>query len=162
MLIRFDPDASSVEAMTSTVRSIDVTRTRRESAIDEQPVEIAVVYDGADLDEVGELTGLGRDQVIAAHTGVVWTVAFCGFAPGFAYCISGDDRLQVPRRSEPRTRVPAGAVGLAGEFTGVYPRVSPGGWQLIGRTDATVWDDDRESPALLAAGMRVRFLEVPS
>jgi KipI family sensor histidine kinase inhibitor len=88
----------------------------------------------------------------------VWTVAFCGFAPGFGYLRGEDDRLHVPRRSSPRTRVPAGAVALAGEFTGVYPRPSPGGWQLIGRTDLPVWDLERRPPALLRPGVRVRFV----
>ena len=84
--------------------------------------------------------------MVAAHTGTPWRVGFGGFAPGFAYLTGGDPRLKVARRSEPRTSVPAGAVGLAGEFSGVYPRSSPGGWQLIGRTDAVLWDPDREPP----------------
>ncbi len=92
-----------------------------------------MVYDGADLDEVARLTGMTPDQVVAAHTGTLWRVGFGGFAPGFAYLVGGDERLNVPRQSEPRTRVPAGSVALAGEFSGVYPRESPGGWQLIGR-----------------------------
>ncbi|WP_028655160.1 5-oxoprolinase subunit B family protein [Nocardioides sp. J54] len=122
-----------------------------------QEVTIPVVYDGPDLAEVGELTGLGEDGVVAAHTGTPWTVAFGGFAPGFAYLVGGDPRLRVPRRGRPRTTVPAGSVGLAGEFSGVYPRASPGGWQLVGRTDVVLWDLDRDPPALLAAGLRVRF-----
>ncbi|MDX1872108.1 allophanate hydrolase subunit 1 [Mycolicibacterium sp. 120266] len=122
-------------------------------------VVIDVVYDGADLDAVAELTGLSRAQVVAAHTGSLWQVGFGGFAPGFAYLVGGDPRLQVPRRDEPRTRVPAGAVALAGEFTGVYPRETPGGWQLIGRTDAVMWDINRDQPALLVPGMTVRFQE---
>lgn len=122
-------------------------------------VVIDVVYDGADLDAVAELTGLSRAQVVAAHTGSLWQVGFGGFAPGFAYLVGGDPRLQVPRRAEPRTRVPAGAVALAGEFTGVYPRETPGGWQLIGRTDAVMWDINRDQPALLVPGMTVRFQE---
>lgn len=125
---------------------------------DGDPVEIAVHYDGPDLDDVAALTGLSVDEVVAAHTGTPWRVAFGGFAPGFAYLAEGDNRLQVPRRREPRTSVPAGAVGLAGEFSGVYPRASPGGWQLIGRTDAVLWDADREPPALLAPGAWVRFV----
>jgi KipI family sensor histidine kinase inhibitor len=125
-------------------------------------VQIDVVYDGADLDEVARLTGLTPDQVIAAHTGTSWRVGFGGFAPGFAYLVGGDSRLEVPRRSEPRTKVPAGSVGLAGEFSGVYPRESPGGWQLIGRTDAVLWDVDREDPALLMPGMWVQFKAVRS
>jgi KipI family sensor histidine kinase inhibitor len=128
-------------------------------------VEIGVVYDGADLDEVARLTGMTPDEVIAAHTGTPWRVGFGGFAPGFAYLIGGDERLNVPRQAEPRHRVPAGSVALAGEFSGVYPRESPGGWQLIGRTtDDTeaLWDVDRDPPALLRPGMWVQFRAVRS
>ena len=120
---------------------------------------IDVVYDGVDLDEGGRITGLGTAGVVAAHTGAPWRVAFGGFVPGFAYLVGGDPRLDVPRQDEPRTRVPAGSVALAGEFSGVYPRETPGGWQLIGRTDARLWDIDRDDPALLTAGMTVHFRE---
>jgi KipI family sensor histidine kinase inhibitor len=126
-------------------------------------IKIDVVYDGADLDEVARLTGMTPDQVVAAHTGTPWRVGFGGFAPGFAYLIGGDERLNVPRQSEPRTRVPAGSVALAGEFSGVYPRESPGGWQLIGRVSentAELWDVDRDPPALLRPGMWVQFRAV--
>jgi KipI family sensor histidine kinase inhibitor len=125
---------------------------------DGETVEIEVVYDGPDLDEVGTLTGLGADGVVAAHTGTPWRVAFGGFAPGFAYLVGGDPRLEVARRSKSRTSVPAGSVGLAGEFSGIYPRSSPGGWQLIGRTDAVLWDLDRG--ALLQPGSTVRFTAI--
>lgn len=120
-------------------------------------VEIPVTYDGADLDEVARLTGLTTEGIVDAHTGAELTVAFCGFAPGFGYLVGLPDALQVPRRSEPRTKVPAGSVGLAAEFTGVYPRESPGGWQLIGRTDVVLWEAERDPPALLRPGARVRF-----
>jgi KipI family sensor histidine kinase inhibitor len=123
-------------------------------------VEIPVVYDGADLDEVARLTGMASDQVVAAHTSTPWRVGFGGFAPGFAYLIGGDERLNVPRQSEPRTKVPAGSVALAGEFSAVYPRESPGGWQLIGRTDTVMWDVDGDPPALLRPGMWVQFQAV--
>jgi KipI family sensor histidine kinase inhibitor len=123
----------------------------------EEPMTIDVVYDGADLAEVAERTGLSTAQVINAHTATPWQVGFGGFAPGFAYLVGGDPRLAVPRRSEPRSAVPAGAVGLAGEFTGIYPRRSPGGWQLIGHTDVVMWDIDRPNPALLTPGMWVQF-----
>jgi KipI family sensor histidine kinase inhibitor len=122
-------------------------------------VEIPVVYDGPDLEDVARLTGLGADGVVAAHTGTSWRVAFGGFAPGFAYLTGGDPRLDVARRDEPRTSVPAGSVGLGGEFSGIYPRASPGGWQLIGRTDMVLWDPDRDPAALLQPGGRVRFVE---
>jgi KipI family sensor histidine kinase inhibitor len=123
-------------------------------------VVIDTVYDGEDLAEVGKLTGLGPEGVIAAHTGQVWTVAFAGFAPGFGYMVGENQALEVPRRSSPRTAVPAGSVALAGNYAAVYPRRSPGGWQLIGRTGARMWDLDREQPALASPGHRVQFRAV--
>jgi KipI family sensor histidine kinase inhibitor len=128
--------------------------------LDRPDVVIDVVYDGEDLDEVARLTGMSPAEVVAAHTASPMRVGFGGFAPGFGYLVGGDPRLHVPRRAEPRTQVPAGAVGLAGEFSGVYPRMSPGGWQLIGRTDAVLWDVDRDPPALLTPGTRVQFRSV--
>ena len=125
---------------------------------DQALVEIEVHYDGADLEEVTRLTGLSTEEVVAAHTGQLWTVAFCGFAPGFGYLHGEHERLRVPRRSAPRTRVPAGSVGLADQWSGIYPREGPGGWQLIGRTEQSVWDLDRSPPALLQPGTRVRFV----
>lgn len=143
---------------------LDVAAVSDSGAADRQiDVQIDVVYDGPDLDEVARLTELTVDAVVAAHTGTPWRVGFGGFAPGFAYLVGGDSRLEVPRRAEPRTKVPVGAVGLAGEFSGVYPRESPGGWQLIGRTadgQAALWDVDRDPPALLTPGMWVQFRAV--
>jgi KipI family sensor histidine kinase inhibitor len=139
------------------LRTLQVTPDTASTATPEQAMTIDVVYDGADLAEVADLTGLTTAQVINAHTATPWQVGFGGFAPGFAYLIGGDPRLAVPRRAEPRSSVPAGAVGLAGEFTGIYPRRSPGGWQLIGHTDAVMWDIDRPNPALLTPGMWVQF-----
>ena len=103
-------------------------------------MHIDAVYDGEDLAEVARLTGLSAEGVIAAHTGQIWTVAFGGFAPGFGYMVGENQVLEVPRRSSPRTAVPAGSVALAGNYSAVYPRKSPGGWQLIGRTAARMWD----------------------
>lgn len=135
-------------------------------------VEIEVVYDGEDLQEAAEYLGLSAEAVAEWHSGQEWTGAFGGFAPGFTYCVRRpgrgrgrrgrrrDEELGVPRRGEPRTAVPAGAVGLAGEFSGIYPRVSPGGWQLIGRTNAVLWAPDRESPALIRPGDTVRYRPV--
>jgi KipI family sensor histidine kinase inhibitor len=99
-----------------------------------------------------------RDEVVTTHTGTELVVAFCGFAPGFPYCTGLPERLAVPRLDAPRTRVPAGAVGLAGPFTGIYPTASPGGWRLIGHTDLVLWDTDRDPPATLVPGTRVRFV----
>ncbi|MFB7047785.1 allophanate hydrolase subunit 1 [Streptomyces microflavus] len=123
-------------------------------------VEIPVVYDGPDLDEVAALWGVGADEVPALHSRTAFRVAFCGFAPGFGYLTGLPERLHVPRRTTPRTKVPAGALALAGPYTGVYPRPSPGGWQLIGRMvdPAALWDPAREPAALLGPGTRVRFV----
>lgn len=123
-------------------------------------VVVDVVYDGPDLAEVAGHTGLTTAEVISAHTSTLWRVGFSGFAPGFAYLVDGDPRLRVPRRSDPRTSVPAGSVALAGEFSAIYPRQSPGGWQLIGHTEAVLWDIERPSPALLTQGMWVQFRAV--
>ena len=118
-------------------------------------VVLDVVFDGPDLSEVAALTGRTPDDVVAALTSADLTVAFGGFAPGFGYLTGA--ALHVPRRATPRTRVPAGSVALAGHYAGVYPRASPGGWQLVGRTDAVLFDVDRDPPALLAPGTTVRF-----
>ena len=150
------------EAARRALARLAVTPSQRPDAGAPTDVVIDVVYDGADLAEVAARLDMTAADVVAAHTGTAWQVGFCGFAPGFAYLIDGDPRLRVPRRTESRTRVPAGAVGLAGEFSGVYPRESPGGWQLIGHTDAVLWDTDREPPALLEPGMWVRFRAVGS
>ncbi|MCW2131196.1 carboxyltransferase domain-containing protein [Arthrobacter sp. VKM Ac-2550] len=121
-------------------------------------VEIPVNYDGEDLAEVARLTGLSPEGVVNAHTGQLWTAAFGGFAPGFAYLVGEDHVLDVPRRDTPRTAVPAGAVALAGGYSAVYPRKSPGGWQLIGHTSTVMWDLDRGNPALIRPQDRVRFV----
>lgn len=123
-------------------------------------VEIVVRYDGPDLADVARFTGLHPTDVVLAHTSAAWQVAFGGFVPGFGYLVGGDPRLRVPRRGTPRPSVAAGSVGLAGEFSGVYPRSSPGGWQLIGTTDAVLWDPTRVPPALFAPGTTVRFVDL--
>ncbi len=124
-----------------------------------EPVVIPVIYDGPDLAEVAQLSGLAAAEVVAAHCASVWRVAFAGFAPGFGYLVGGDPRLAVPRRPSPRTRVPEGAVAVAAGYSAVYPRSSPGGWQLIGRTELAMWDVTRAPPALLRPGAQVRFAE---
>jgi KipI family sensor histidine kinase inhibitor len=119
-------------------------------------VELRVTYDGPDLEEVAHAWGCDVQQVVDQHQQTEFVAAFCGFAPGFAY-LSGLE-VEVARLATPRTRVPAGSVALAGTWCGVYPTDSPGGWRIIGRTDATLWDVDRVPPALLAPGTRVRFV----
>lgn len=125
-----------------------------------ETVEIPVRYDGPDLPEVAAAWGVSEQEAVRLHTGTGFRVAFCGFAPGFGYLTGLPDRYAVPRRAAPRTGVPAGSVALAGPYTGVYPRSSPGGWQLVGTTDAVLWDPAREPAALLAPGTRVRFTAV--
>jgi KipI family sensor histidine kinase inhibitor len=123
-----------------------------------QVVELPVDYDGADLDDVAAEAGMNAAEVAELHASGEYTVRFCGFSPGFAYLDGLDPRLHLPRRATPRTAVPAGSVAIAGEFTGVYPQPSPGGWRLLGRTDAPLWDVTRDPPALLAPGTPVRFV----
>lgn len=122
--------------------------------------EIPVAYDGEDLHAVAEAVGLTPAEVIAAHAGSAYTVAFCGFSPGFAYLRGLDPRLHVPRRDTPRPRVPAGSLAIAAGYSAVYPLASPGGWHLLGRTDVTLFDPERAHPALLTPGMGVRFVPV--
>jgi 5-oxoprolinase (ATP-hydrolysing) subunit B len=120
-------------------------------------VHVPVIYDGADLDAVASATGLGVDDVIALHSGPGYRAAFCGFAPGFAYLAGLDRRLWLARRPTPRTRVPAGAVAIAAEFSAVYPTASPGGWHLLGHTPMRVFDIERRHPAAIEPGTAVRF-----
>lgn len=157
LLITFRPAAIAADELAQQVgaRSLDASEARSERRI-----EIPVRYDGEDLAEVAGLLGITPEEVVRRHTGSDYTVAFTGFAPGFAYLSGGDPSLNVPRRKVPRTRIPAGAVGLAGSFSGVYPQASPGGWQILGITDAPMWDLSRETPALLQPGDAVRFVDV--
>ena len=146
-------DRNAVERLLQDlVAHAPVRRTSRE-------VEIPVTYDGPDLAEVARQWGVDPDDVVRIHTGTTFLVAFCGFAPGFGYCTGLPHGLTVRRRAEPRPSVPAGSVALAGEFTGGYPRSSPGGWQLVGRSEVELWRPDHAQPALLAPGTRVRFVD---
>lgn len=157
LMIRFRPDRISAEAIAAEVAARDLSALPPSV---ETIVEIPVDYHGEDLAEVAELTGLSVAEVIRRHTESEFTVAFCGFAPGFGYLVGGDPALHVPRRKSPRTRIPAGAVALAGAFSGVYPQESPGGWQLIGVTPVKMWDLSRDPPALFQPGYRVRFTDL--
>lgn len=132
------------------------------TASTESATVIRVRYDGPDLDDTAALLGLDRAGIVALHTASVWTVAFSGFAPGFGYLVTDHDRLVVPRLQTPRTSVPAGSVALADAFSGVYPRASPGGWRILGTTDAVLWDAEARPPALLVPGRRVRFEAAPA
>jgi KipI family sensor histidine kinase inhibitor len=123
-------------------------------------VEIPVRYDGQDLDEVAKLAGLSKSEVVELHSSITFTAAFAGFAPGFMYCIGLPEVLQLPRRSTPRVQVPAGSLAMADTYTAIYPLNSPGGWNLIGTTDAQMFDADLEQPSLLLPGDRVKFVPV--
>jgi KipI family sensor histidine kinase inhibitor len=141
----------------ATERQIRGWDVRPAAAPDGPVVEIPCRYDGEDLAAVASLWEVTEREAARIHAGTEYRVAFCGFAPGFAYLTGLSEELAVPRRPTPRAAVPAGSVALAGPYTGVYPRSSPGGWQLIGSTDAVIWDASRDPPALLAPGTRVRF-----
>ncbi len=157
LLIRFRPAALAVEALVDAIAGRDVSsRSEHTGTL----VEIPVHYDGEDLNDVAALLNITPEEVIRRHTESEYMVAFTGFAPGFAYLSGGHPSFNLPRRTSPRTRVPAGAVGLAGTFSGVYPQASPGGWQLIGSTPVAMWDIAREVPALLQPGFRVRFVDI--
>ncbi|MBF4613100.1 5-oxoprolinase subunit B family protein [Curtobacterium sp. VKM Ac-1376] len=158
LLLRYDrevTDSSRLQAGLERVQAVSSTA----DTSDSDPLVIAVTYDGEDLDTVTGLTGMTCDELVAWHTGQLWTSAFCGFAPGFSYLTGTERSLDLPRRSTARTAVPSGAVALAGEFSAVYPRTSPGGWQLIGRTEVPMWSLERTPPALAPAGTLVRFVE---
>lgn len=154
VLVRFDPHLTSADALAAVLESTPLDRAHTPHP---REVTVPVHYDGVDLDEAAGLLGASAEELVNRHLAADWQVAFSGFAPGFGYVVSGDPLFDVPRRSSPRMRVPAGSVALAGAFTGVYPRESPGGWQIIGRTDAVMWDIDRDPPALLSPGTSVRF-----
>ncbi len=157
LMIRFSPHLTDCRALTAHLKTRDISgRTQASGTL----VEIPVDYTGEDLEEVARLTGLTPEEVIRRHTESEYTMAFAGFAPGFGYLIGGDPALHVARRQTPRTKIPAGAVALAGAFSGVYPQASPGGWQIIGVTPLKMWDIDRTPPALLHPGCRVRFYDL--
>lgn len=157
VLVVFQPGVVSRAALIADIGARD---TSSRVARDGKLIEIPVHYNGEDLDDVAQHLGITREEVVRRHTGGIYSVAFTGFAPGFAYLSGGDPTLDVPRRKTPRTRIPAGAVALAGTFSGVYPQASPGGWQILGVTPVAMWDLNRETPALLQPGYRVRFVDV--
>jgi KipI family sensor histidine kinase inhibitor len=155
LLVVADPGRAGVlEELAATLPELELPPAETVAG---DPVEIPVGYDGEDLPEVARLTGLEVEEVVRRHTAPEYTVAFLGFSPGFPYLVGLDPALEVPRRDTPRTSIPAGSVGLAGGQTGIYPTASPGGWQLIGRTEVTLFDPERDPPALLAPGGRLRF-----
>ena len=157
ILVEYRASATRAETLVQDIAARSLTQGAERS---DTLIEIPVHYNGEDLAEVAQILGITVDEVVQRHTGSEYTVAFTGFAPGFAYLSGGHPSLNVPRRSTPRTRLPAGSVGLAGTFSGVYPQASPGGWQIIGTTPVAMWDITRAQPALLQPGYRVRFVDI--
>jgi KipI family sensor histidine kinase inhibitor len=154
LMVRFDPLLIHYEHLVAVISDIDLSvRSSRQG----ETFEIPVTYDGEDLRDIAEILGWSVEDLIRRHTEATYTVAFTGFAPGFAYMTSDDPAFDVPRRQSPRVRIPAGSVAIAGKFGGIYPSDSPGGWQLLGRTPLKMWDTNRPRVALLAPGDRVRF-----
>lgn len=145
---------SVLSRLDEVVRIADETQV----SLDASPIEIFVRYDGEDLPTIAEQCGLSIEETINRHCSGLYVAEFCGFAPGFAYLSGLDPVLQLPRRDTPRTRVPAGSVSIAAMYSAVYPTASPGGWHLIGSTSAAVWDINRDPPALIEPGRRVRFI----
>lgn len=123
-------------------------------------ITIPVYYNGADLNDVAGLHGLSVEELIQIHTAVRYRVYMTGFLPGFAYMGTVDERIVTPRKEQPRLRVPAGSVGIAGAQTGIYPSDSPGGWQLIGNTPLQIFDKNKKDPCLLKAGDQVQFVSI--
>ncbi len=154
LLVRFDPSVTSAAAIGA---ALEADRSDSRTTPRGNPVVLPVRYDGPDLVAVADEVGISVEALVRRHATPDYTVAFCGFAPGFAYLSGLDPALHVRRLTEPRTDVAAGSVGVADEFTGVYPRSSPGGWRLLGHTDVPLWDTTREPPAVLTPGTRVRF-----
>ena len=163
VLVVVDPGVLGVLALHSLLTRLQpapVTNAAPHATVDTNVVTIDIRYDGLDLTAVASQCGISERDVVRLHTGGLYRSAFCGFAPGFAYLAGLDPTLVVPRLASPRTRVPAGSVAIAADYCGVYPREMPGGWNLLGRTDALLWDPTRREPALLSPGTHVRFRAV--
>jgi KipI family sensor histidine kinase inhibitor len=161
VLIEFLPVPGRAARLAELIRSLQAAAEAApppDDGEDGPQLTIECRYDGADLADVATAVGESVEAVIQRHTAGRYVVQFCGFAPGFSYLTGLDPLLHMPRHSSPRARVAAGSVAIAGEFTAVYPRSSPGGWQLLGHTDAVLFDAARTPPALLPPGARVRFV----
>lgn len=157
LLVSVRPGSKALGRIRASVEGADLARP---PAADSHEHVLDVRYDGEDLELVARTAGITVAKVVELHTEAEYTVAFTGFAPGFGYLTGLPEPLRQSRLDSARTRVPAGSVAVAGEFAGVYPRASPGGWRLLGRTDAVLFDPRAEPPALLAPGDRVRFRSV--
>lgn len=153
VLLQFDPADRAAEGLPEQLRNLEPVAIKDAP----EPVILPAVYDGEDLSEVARSSGLSTDEVVLLHSSATYQVAFCGFMPGFAYLRGLPSELQLPRRDTPRPRVPAGSIAIAAHYCAVYPVDSPGGWHLLGHTDATLFDSSATPPALLVPGATVRF-----
>lgn len=145
---------------TAVARLARVMAPTDDAAVNQEAVTVPVHYDGEDLPDVAESTGLTIRDIVTRHSSQLWRCSFIGFAPGFSYLIpTSGCALNIPRRRQSRPAVPPGAVALAGHYTAVYPRSSPGGWQIIGRTNVQMWNVDNDPPALIRPGAHVRFVD---
>jgi KipI family sensor histidine kinase inhibitor len=156
--VSFDSARADAEELGAALERLLADAPARLSAPLPRTVEIPVRYDGPDLDEVAERTGLSRSLVVERHSARWYRVYLLGFAPGFAYLGELDPSLELARRQSPRTRVPPGSVAIAGLQTAVYPLATPGGWHLIGTTNLRLFDPAADPPALLRVGDQVRFV----
>jgi len=157
LLVRIDRSRATVGQAAAALGALQVGTSPRSPG---RTVELTVRYDGPDLAEVASALGWSTDRLVAEHTARTWLSAFTGFVPGFAYLEPDRPWPTVSRRADPRTSVPAGALGLADRYSGIYPRTTPGGWRLVGTTGTVVWDLAHDPPALLAPGTVVRFVAV--
>ena len=158
ILVFFNEIETQFQALAAVISRFEIGSSLERNA---QEVIIPIHYNGEDLAQVAALQGLSVADVILKHRQSVWNVAFIGFAPGFAYLSSPDHPFtDIPRLKVPRKKIPAGSLGLAGKYSGIYPKDSPGGWQLIGTTSEKMWDLERQNPALLLPGMTVHFEDV--
>lgn len=157
IMVHYDPLRTTPEELAQRIREVPALRHIEHNL---ETMTIDVVYAGEDLEEVAKSLHVGVDELIRRHTGATWSGAFAGFAPGFVYCVGDDPLFDVPRRSSPRARIPAGSVAVASNFSAVYPRESPGGWQLLGRTAQPMWDLERETPAAVQPGQQVQYRAV--
>lgn len=145
---------SSIDDLHGVLDTVDITGAAPVGRL----VEIPTIYDGPDLPEVAQRIGCTVAEVVAMHSERTYLAAFAGFAPGFMYCTGLDERLRIPRRDTPRTSVPSGSVAIADVYTSIYPVPSPGGWNLLGRTDVQLFDLHAAQPALIRPGDRVSFV----
>lgn len=159
LMICYDPSVISYRALTHKLDRLELAA-GGPGAGKRRILEVPCLYDGEDLADMEQLTGLSREEIISLHSGTVYKIFMLGFLPGFVYLGGLDPRLCAPRLTVPRTKIPAGSVGIGGNQTGVYPIASPGGWRLLGRTPLRFYDPLRPKPILCSAGEYIHFVPI--